>query len=41
MTVISAADDRGCDLGLRFGATDAMLGDVVRIQLDLQFVQPE
>ncbi len=32
---------RRSDFGLGFGPMDAMLGDVVRIQLDMQFVQPE
>ena len=28
------------DYGLTFGLGDAMIGDVVRIQLDAQFVEP-
>jgi polyisoprenoid-binding protein YceI len=28
------------DFGLGFGALGAMLGDVVKIELDLQFVEP-
>lgn len=32
---------RRSDFGLGFGAGDAMIGDVVRIQLDMQFVEPE
>lgn len=32
---------RRSDFGLGFGSMDAMLGDVIRIQLDTQFVQPE
>jgi len=31
---------RRSDFGLRFGPGDAMLGDVVKIQLDVQFVEP-
>jgi hypothetical protein len=29
------------EFGLGFGPADAMLGDVVKIQLDMQFVEPE
>jgi polyisoprenoid-binding protein YceI len=29
------------DFGLKFGATDALLGNVVKIQLDAQFVEPK
>lgn len=29
------------DFGLGFGAADAILGDVVKIELDLQFVEPQ
>lgn len=32
---------RRSDFGLRFGAGDAILGNTVRIQLDVQFVEPE
>ncbi|MGH3788299.1 MAG: YceI family protein [Pseudonocardiaceae bacterium] len=32
---------RRSDFGLGLGSMDAMLGDVIRIQLDVQFVQPE
>lgn len=32
---------RRSDFGLNFGLADAMLGDVVKIQLDVQFVAPE
>ncbi|CAM5314368.1 hypothetical protein GCM10010329_57210 [Streptomyces spiroverticillatus] len=31
---------RRSDFGLNFGAADAMLGDVVKIQIDAQFVEP-
>ncbi|MCF6526558.1 YceI family protein [Streptomyces sp. JJ36] len=32
---------RRSDFGLGFGAGDALLGDVVKVQLDVQFVEPE
>lgn len=31
---------RRSDFGLNFGAADALLGDVVKIQLDAQFLSP-
>jgi polyisoprenoid-binding protein YceI len=36
----AAGELRRRDFGLGFGALGAMLGDVVRIELDLQFVEP-
>ncbi|MFJ6700194.1 YceI family protein [Streptomyces sp. NPDC091272] len=32
---------RRSDFGLNFGAADAMLGDVVKIQIDAQFIEPQ
>jgi polyisoprenoid-binding protein YceI len=31
---------RRADFGLSFGAGDLLLGDVVKLELDLQFVEP-
>ncbi|HEX5946680.1 MAG TPA: YceI family protein [Acidimicrobiales bacterium] len=36
----ATAQLRRKDFGISFGAADAMLGDVVKIELDLQFVEP-
>lgn len=36
----ATAELRRKDFGLGFGALGAMLGDVVKIELDLQFVEP-
>ncbi len=32
---------RRSDFGITFGAADALLGDVVKIQLDAQFIEPK
>jgi polyisoprenoid-binding protein YceI len=37
----ATAQLRRKDFGISFGAGDAMLGDVVKIELDLQFVEPQ
>jgi polyisoprenoid-binding protein YceI len=37
----ASGEIRRSEFGLGFGPVDAMLGDVVKIQLDMQFVEPE
>lgn len=37
----ATAQLRRKDFGITFGASDALLGDVVKIELDLQFVEPQ
>jgi polyisoprenoid-binding protein YceI len=37
----ATAQLRRKDFGISFGAADAVLGDVVKIELDLQFVEPQ
>lgn len=37
----ASGEIRRSDFGLSFGAGDALLGDIVKIQLDVQFIEPE